>query len=175
VGKRGRAGPGWVLGWGQARSVSTAGHRSGERPTGGYHHLTRCAPPTRHGRARRLAACWSSLLAVIVLIPGQDRRVLGVELLLGGVLVALSVRLQSRTLGRLGGGQRLEWAARILPFNLATLAVPVAGASLLAGHFGGLYWLTPIVLISLLRSVLNAWTLLVRVAEPRLTPWPPLH
>jgi modulator of FtsH protease len=106
------------------------------------------------------------LLAVIVLIPAQERRVLGVELLaLGVVLVGLSVRLQSRTVRRLRGGRRLEWVARILPFNLATLAVLVSGGSLLAGRFGGLYWLIPTVLIYLLRSVLNAWTLLVQVAQ----------
>ncbi len=105
------------------------------------------------------------LLAVIVLIPGQDRRALGVELLaLGVVLVGLSIRLQSRTVRRLRRRQRLEWAVRILPFNLATLAVLAAGGSLLAGRFGGLYWLVPTLLIYLLRSVLNAWTLLVRVA-----------
>ena len=106
------------------------------------------------------------LLAVIVLIPGQDRRALGGELLaLGVILVGLSVRLQGRTVRRLRSGQRIEWAVRILPFNLATLAVLTAGASLLAARLGGLYWLVPTVLVYLLRSVLNAWTLLVQVGR----------
>ncbi|MGI8549607.1 MAG: hypothetical protein ACR2PL_02255 [Dehalococcoidia bacterium] len=107
------------------------------------------------------------VLAVLVLIPGQDPRLLGSELLgLGIVLVALSIRLQGRTLQRLKHGQHGLWAARILPFNLATLAVPIAGGSLLAERFGGLYWLVPTLLIYLLRSVLNTWTLMVQVAGP---------
>lgn len=106
------------------------------------------------------------LLAVVVLIPGQDRRALGAELLaLGLLLVGLSVRLQGRTARRLRGRERWEWAARILPFNLATLAVLAAAGSLLAKDGGGLYWLVPTVLIYLLRSVLNAWTLLVQVGR----------
>lgn len=105
------------------------------------------------------------VLAVLVLIPRQDRRVLGGELLaLGVFLVGLSVHLQGRTLQRLRRERRAGWAVRLLPFNLGTLAVVAAGLSLESGHLGGLYWLVPTVLAYLLRAVLNAWALLVQVA-----------
>jgi len=82
------------------------------------------------------------VLAVIVLIPGQGRLALGGELLGGGLLLeAFGVRLQSETISSLPDERRGPWTVRLVPLHLATLAIPVAGASLLLHRFGGLLWL----------------------------------
>jgi len=47
----------------------------------------------------------------------------------------------------------------------ATLPVVVAGVSLLVGAGGGLYWLVPGVVFSLVVAVVNAWVLLVEVVR----------
>jgi len=47
--------------------------------------------------------------------------------------------------------------------HLGTLAILVAGISLIAGQFGGLFWLVPTVLIYLVWSLYNAWLLVVQI------------
>jgi len=106
------------------------------------------------------------LLALIVLIPAQSRQALGWELLLVGLaLEADGVRLQRQTLGQLAGPRRARWFARIAAIHAATLAVPLAGASLLAGRYGGLYWLVPTVLFYLVWAAYNGWVLLAQSAS----------
>lgn len=137
-------------------------------------NLPRILPDAAHiARAREALGGLLSLLvmallvmALLVLIPGQGRNALGIELLgLAAVLVALSVRLQRQTIRRLPPGGRARWAIRMLPVNLATTAIIVTGASLLAGTGGGLYWLAATVVVYVLRSALDAWALVVEAAE----------
>ena len=52
----------------------------------------------------------------------------------------------------------------MLPVNLATIAIAVAGVSLLADAGGGLYWLAGTVVVYILRSALDAWALVVEAA-----------
>jgi len=79
------------------------------------------------------------VLAFVVLIPNQGTTALGWELVVGGVgLEGYGVRLQAQTVAGLPVGQRGQWAARLVPLHLATLAVLVAGVSVLLGQGGGL-------------------------------------
>jgi hypothetical protein len=59
----------------------------------------------------------------------------------------------------------MRWVVRMLPVNLGTAAIVVAGVSLIAGGGGGLYWLPATVLVYFLRSALDAWVLVVWAAE----------
>lgn len=131
-------------------------------------NLPRILPDAAHtARAREALGGLLSLLvvALLVLIPGQGRDALGIELLgLAAVLVIVSIRLQGQTIRRLPPGGRARWAIRMLPVNLATAAIVAAGASLLADSGGGLYWLVPTVVVYVLRSALNAWDLVVEAA-----------
>jgi hypothetical protein len=55
---------------------------------------------------------------------------------------------------------------RASPRLLITLALIVCGVSLIAGHFGGLYWLAGVHVGALLAGLLNGWIfLLVAGAE----------
>ena len=45
----------------------------------------------------------------------------------------------------------------------ATLPVMVAGASLVAGSGGGLYWLLPAIVLLLGVGVMNAWVMLIEI------------
>ena len=54
----------------------------------------------------------------------------------------------------------------MLPVNAGTVTMIVAGASLIAGAGGGLYWLAATVVIYVLRSALDAWELLIKAADP---------
>ncbi len=121
--------------------------------------------PAYLARAREVRGGLLSLLilSVLVLTPGQDRRVLGAELIVGvSVLAAIGGAAQFQTLRRVSVGRR-RWALRLVPLHLGTATALIAGASLAFGWYGGLYWLVPAVLLYLLWSVNNAWVLVVQV------------
>lgn len=124
--------------------------------------------PSYRARARETFGVLLSLLvlALFVLIPGQAPSVLGWELSLSGLILAVfTVRLQGQTLTRLVPGQRIHWASRLVALNLGALLILFAGISLILQRFGGLFWLVPTVLIYLLWALNNAWLLVVQVAE----------
>jgi hypothetical protein len=50
---------------------------------------------------------------------------------------------------------------RLSPRLIVTIALIVCGVSLIAGHFGGLYWLAGVHVCALLAGLLNAWVFLL--------------
>ena len=55
---------------------------------------------------------------------------------------------------------------RLLPVGwLSTACTAVAGASLLAGTGGGLYWLVPAVLLAFAAALVDAWVLLIEIVR----------
>lgn len=132
-------------------------------------NLSRILPDAGHvARAREALGGLLSLLiiAILILIPGQSRTALGIELLcLGAALTAVSARFEIRTLRRMPSGRRAHWASRRLTYNAGTVAIIAAGVSLLAGVGGGLYWLCATLPIYFLWSAANAWVLVVEAAE----------
>jgi len=103
---------------------------------------------------------------ILLLIPGQSTTSLGIEIAAFGLLVG-------RTLPALGGGdlegepRALVFVDRLSPRGLILLALLAGGVSLIAGHFGGLYWLAGAHVCALLAGLLNAWIfLLVAGSDP---------
>jgi len=93
-------------------------------------------------------------------VPGQSTTALGVEIAVFGLLVG-------RALLALGGGEMkdepraLVFVDRLSPRMLITIALLACGASLIVGHFGGLYWLAGAHVCALLAGLLNAWIFLL--------------
>jgi len=56
-----------------------------------------------------------------------------------------------------------RYIERFSPNMITSVLVGVAGLTFLAGTGGGLYWLIPAVVASLLGGVVNAWLFLVRL------------
>jgi modulator of FtsH protease len=124
--------------------------------------------PMHMGRSRETLATLLILLmiSIAVLIPDQPNGLLGTELILGGLLVIVtSVRNQMRTLSMLDDRTRKRWSRRNLLLNAGTVAIVVAGLSLVLGEFGGLYWLLLTIAIYFPWAVINAWVLVVGVAQ----------
>jgi hypothetical protein len=59
------------------------------------------------------------------------------------------------------GGNR--WKIRFSPNTITAVLVGVAGLTFLVKAGGGLYWLIPAAVASLVGGVINAWLFLVRV------------
>jgi len=103
------------------------------------------------------------LLAVIMLIPGQNTTALGTEILVLGVGLAAFLMPRRLSIPR-NRDEPLTWT--ITPnLIVATGSLPLiaAGISLLAGGGGGLYWLVPEIIFAFTGSILNAWILLVEI------------
>ena len=126
--------------------------------------------PMHRARAREIFGMTLSLLvlSVLMLIPEQDHRVLGSELIAGSLVLALVAgRFQLRMFRHLAPPLRYRWALRLALLHLGTLSLVVAGISLVIEQFGGLFWLVPTILIYMLWSLTNAWLLVVQASEER--------
>lgn len=121
--------------------------------------------PAHLARAREalIAQLVLLILAIFVLIPGQGRVALGIELLaLSVVVLVLSLRLQSSTLHHLPAHRRRAWRRRLIGLDSATAAIGIAGLGLVTRGLGGLLWLVPTIVTCLLWSAYNAWRLTIR-------------
>lgn len=102
--------------------------------------------------------------AVLVVVPGQARIALGLELLatalvLGGAQVYLDLtteRGEEETPAR-------RMTGRILPAYISCGCLAIAGATLIAQAGGGLYWLVPSVIAAIAFGLANVWVLLVEI------------
>jgi len=87
---------------------------------------------------------------------------LGIELIVLSMLVwVLSLRLQARTVHQLPRRRRRSWMARLIGLDSAILGITLAGAGLVTGRLGGFLWLLPTILICLVWSTYNAWSLTI--------------
>jgi hypothetical protein len=120
--------------------------------------------PLHRVRARNLTAgiVYVTVVSVLVLTPGQGRTALGIELIVGGALLAYLFSAPFRLhLERLDRGLR----ARIGAAVAACLVSALAGATLLAHHGGGLYFLVPAAIAGVVLNVFGAWSLLLGLAR----------
>jgi hypothetical protein len=106
------------------------------------------------------------ILSFGLLMPGQSRVALGIELVVGGALLAMLLILIALPGLNRPTKQPLSWRVTRIVVALATsVPVVVAGASLLAEGGGGLYWLAAAFALSFAAGIANAWVLLVEVVR----------
>jgi hypothetical protein len=107
------------------------------------------------------------VVSTLALVPGQPRWVLGAELLAVGIAVwSILTAIQVRALrAPIPGQPRYMPVVSLVTYQAATLPFVVAGVSLLLRAGGGLYWLVPGVVFSLVVAVINAWVLLIEVVR----------
>lgn len=126
--------------------------------------------PMQTGRALEALLLFLALLIIstLLLVPGQPVAFLGAELLVvAAVLWAAVVAIQGQALRALGAdplrSTRGQFVGRVVLVQAATLPYAVAAVSLLFQAGGGLYWLVPGVVFSLVAAVTDAWVLLVEI------------
>lgn len=123
--------------------------------------------PAHLARAREALIALTVLLAVaiFVLIPEQGRVALGIELVvLSGLVFVVILRLQAETLHRLPARQRRSWRRRLIGLDSAVVGITMAGVGLATGRLGGILWLLPTILICLVWSTNNTWSLAIDAA-----------
>jgi hypothetical protein len=123
---------------------------------------TRRAAITRAAQALLLLTI-PFVAGVLVLVPEQPSRLLGLELLVtAGIFGAALLLLDRRALAQRSQTDRLARTLHLVSPNLTTtVGLALTGASLALGWGGGLYWLVPTVLVAVVGGVLSAWLFLV--------------
>ena len=102
------------------------------------------------------------VLSVFMLVPGQPRWMLGLQILAIGLaeIVAIVGRLRVPPKPDEPAIWRDYPAVLLAAFDLPLI---LGGVSVLAGVGGGFYWLVAAIVLGLLAAVLNAWVLLVEI------------
>ena len=113
--------------------------------------------------AQTLVLFMTSVLIAVLLVAPQPRAALGAELLVLAAVSGATLIVLDRRAGH-GSDQRVpRYIERFSPNTITALLVGVAGITLLLRAGGGLYWLIPAAVASLVGGVINAWLFLVRV------------
>ena len=122
--------------------------------------------PGLPGRALEALTMLLTLLFVGLpgLIPGQSAMALGIELIGLGIAVwAIVLVICIQPASRPDRMTRFQVLQRYLLSQAGALPIVIAGASLVAGWGGGLYWLPASALFCLLSGIVSAWVLLIEI------------
>jgi len=115
--------------------------------------------------AQTLVLFMISVLIAILLVAPQPSAALGWELLAVAAVSGLALLILGRRAGHSPDERVPRYIERFSPNTTTAVLVAVAGLTFLIKAGGGLYWLIPAVLASLVGGVVNAWLFLVRVAS----------
>lgn len=120
--------------------------------------------------ADRALLALSLLLAILVassvmLIPSQPALILGLEVLVIGIgLAVLTVTKRPRSLDQSGSQTSVKSAVNILLLTVAVVPYLVGGALIAAGQIRiGLYFVAAAIILSFVKAVLDAWVLLIEI------------
>jgi len=113
--------------------------------------------------AQTLVLFMISVLIAVLLVAPQPPAALGAELLAVAVVSGAALLILDRRAGHSTGQGVASYVERFSPNTITAVLVGVAGLSFLLKAGGGLYWLIPAVVASLLGGVVNAWLFLVKL------------
>jgi modulator of FtsH protease len=104
------------------------------------------------------------LVASLMLVPGQPMAANGVEILAIGVITCGTATFDGiKSVRGATADLRGKFLRSLLLVEIATLPFLVAGTLILLGHAAGYYWLAGAILLSIVKSVTDAWVLLVEI------------
>ena len=113
--------------------------------------------------AQTLVLFLTSVLIAVVLVAPQPSAALGSELVAVAVVSGTVLLVLDRRAGHSADHGVARYIERFSPNMITSVLVGVAGLTFLTRTGGGLYWLIPAVVASLLGGVVNAWLFLVRL------------
>ena len=100
----------------------------------------------------------------LLLIPGQSLNVIGIEILVSGIAIWMTITLSDVSIWRKTSTQYRGLYLRLIVINqMALLSYIITGVTVLSNGVSGLYWLAPAVILSMIMAIFNAWVLLVEI------------
>jgi hypothetical protein len=115
--------------------------------------------------AQTLVLFMTSVLIAVLLVAPQPPAALGWELLAVAAVSGTALLILDRRAGHSTDQGVARYIERFSPNTITAVLVAVAGLTFLLKAGGGLYWLIPAAVTSLLGGVVNAWLFLVRVTS----------
>jgi hypothetical protein len=115
--------------------------------------------------AQTLVLFMISVLTAVMLVAPQPPAALGAELLAVAVVSGAALFILDRRAGHNTGEGVARDIERFSPNTITAVLVGVAGLTFLLKAGGGLYWLIPAAVASLVGGVVNAWLFLVKVTS----------
>jgi hypothetical protein len=117
------------------------------------------------GRAVEALLLLLSLLIVglLGLIPEQKPIALGIEFIVFGLVMTVSLVRIGSGAANVGGATRNQYLGRLCLGQLASLPIIVAGISFITGDGGGLYWVALSTIVAVVAGTIGAWVLLVEI------------
>jgi hypothetical protein len=116
--------------------------------------------------AQTLVLFMTSVLVAVLLVAPQPAAALGWELLAVAVASGVILLILDRRAGHGSDRAVARDIEKFSPNTVTAVLVGVAGITFLMKFGGGLYWLIPAAVASLLGGVVNAWLFLVKVTSP---------
>ena len=113
--------------------------------------------------AETLVLFMISVLVAVLLVAPQPAAALGSELLAVAVVSGAALLILDRCAGHGSDQVVARFIERFSPNTITAVLVGVAGITFLVKAGGGLYWLIPAAVATLVGGVVNAWLFLVRV------------
>ena len=115
--------------------------------------------------AQTLVLVLISVLIAILLVAPQPSAALGWELLAVAAVSDVVLVIMGRWAGHATDRGVARYIERFSPNWITAVLVAVAGLTFLLKAGGGLYWLIPAAVASLVGGVINAWLFLVNVTS----------
>jgi hypothetical protein len=115
--------------------------------------------------AQTLVLFMTSVLAAVLLVAPQPAAALGWELLALAAFSGVVLLILDRRAGHATHEGVARYIERFSPNTVTAVLVGVAGLTFLLKAGGGLYWLIPAAVTSLVGGVVNAWLFLVRLTS----------
>jgi hypothetical protein len=119
----------------------------------------------RSRAAQTLVLFMTSVLTAVLLVAAQPPAALGSELLALAAVSGTALFILDRRAGHSTDQRVARYIERFSPNTITAVLVGVAGLTFLLKAGGGLYWLIPAAVASLVGGVVNAWLFLVRVTS----------
>lgn len=132
-------------------------------------HANRIAgSPDLRGRSAQTLVIFAALLliALLMTIPLQSQRALGVELLVLAALVSLALTLLDRLARQTDSPRTVASTVRVVnPSTLTALGVAVAGALMVFDVRWADFALVPIICAAIVGGLASAWLLMTKLTD----------
>jgi len=104
------------------------------------------------------------IFSSLLLVPGQSVLLISLEVSgLGAIIWVVATVIDIGILRKKPIPYRGKFLFTMAMTQLAVLPYLIAGIILLSGNPSGIYWIVPGILISFLKSLLDAWVLLIEI------------
>ena len=113
--------------------------------------------------AQTLVLFMVSVLVALLLVAPQLRAALGAELLAVAVASGVVLLILDRRAGHDSEHGVTGYIEKFSPNSITAVLVGIAGLTFILKAGGGLYWLIPAAVASVVGGVVNAWLFLVRL------------